>query len=211
MPAACAMSRLVSPPMPCSPIRSSVVATALSLNSVYSEQLTYEFIVNLQQAYLLHDIGKVGIPESILLKRGKLTTEEFDEMKKHPEYGVEIMQPVAAFRHILPAMLHHHERFDGRGYPHGLAGEEIPLTARILCVADCFDAMTSDRPYRKGMPVADAVAELAKNKTTQFDPRLVDIFLKVVEQGRIEPVLTAYHAQPQDTVDYETVLAERPH
>ena len=185
--------------------------TAYAVMIAEGLELSADELELLRYAGLLHDIGKIRIRDHILHKPGRLTDPEFDEMKKHPEYGVEIMQPVAAFRHILPAMLHHHERFDGRGYPHGLAGEEIPLTARILCVADCFDAMTSDRPYRKGMPVADAVAELAKNKTTQFDPRLVDIFLKVVEQGRIEPVLTAYHAQPQDTVDYETVLAERPH
>ncbi len=163
----------------------------------------------LRYAGLLHDIGKIRIRDHILHKPGRLTDPEFDEMKKHPEYGVEIMQPVAAFRHILPAMLHHHERYDGRGYPHGLSGESIPLTARILCVADCFDAMTSDRPYRKGMPVADAVAELAKNKKTQFDPQLVDIFLRVVEQGRIDPVLTAYHSQPQDSLGYEAVLADQ--
>lgn len=185
--------------------------TAYAVMIAEGLDLSAEELELLRYAGLLHDIGKIRIRDHILHKPGRLTDPEFDEMKKHPEYGVEIMQPVAAFRHILPAMLHHHERFDGRGYPHGLAGDNIPLTARILCVADCFDAMTSDRPYRKGMPVADAVAELAKNKTTQFDPQLVDIFLKVVEQGRIDPILTAYHAQPQDTVDYETVLADRPH
>lgn len=160
----------------------------------------------LRYAGLLHDIGKIRIRDHILHKPGRLTDLEFTEMKKHPEYGVEIMQPVNAFKHILPAMLHHHERFDGRGYPHGLAGNDIPLTARILCVADCFDAMTSDRPYRKGMPVADAVAELAKNKTTQFDPQLVDIFLGAVEEGRIEAILTAYH--PSEEVDYTVTLVE---
>ncbi len=160
----------------------------------------------LRYAGLLHDIGKIRIRDHILHKPGRLTDLEFTEMKKHPEYGVEIMQPVNAFKHILPAMLHHHERYDGRGYPHGLAGEEIPLTARILCVADCFDAMTSDRPYRKGMPVADAVAELSKNKTTQFDPLLVDIFLSAVEQGRVEPILTAYH--PDEELDYTITLVE---
>lgn len=158
--------------------------------------LSTDDLETLRYAGLLHDIGKIRIRDHILHKPGRLTDQEFDEMKKHPEYGVEIMRPVDAFKHILPAMLHHHERYDGRGYPTGLAGKNIPLSARILCVADCFDAMTSDRPYRKGMPVADAIAELAKNKTTQFDSQLVDIFLKVVEQGRITPVLTAYHFDP---------------
>jgi putative nucleotidyltransferase with HDIG domain len=179
-----------------------MIAEGLDLGADELELLRY--------AGLLHDIGKIRIRDHILHKPGRLTDLEFTEMKKHPEYGVEIMQPVNAFKHILPAMLHHHERYDGRGYPHGLAGENIPLTARILCVADCFDAMTSDRPYRKGMPVADAVAELAKNKTTQFDPALVDIFLKVVEQGRIDPILTAYHAQPQEDLDYGVTLVEGP-
>ncbi len=146
----------------------------------------------LRYAGLLHDIGKIRIRDHILHKPGRLTDVEFREMKKHPEYGVEIMRPVKAFERILPAMLHHHERFDGRGYPHGLSGNTIPLQARILCVADCFDAMTSDRPYREGMPVDDAVAELVKNKDTQFDPSLVDIFLQLVENGHIEPILAAY-------------------
>lgn len=177
--------------------------TAYAVMIAEGLDLSPEDLERLRYAGLLHDIGKIRIRDHILHKPGRLTDMEFNEMKKHPEYGVEIMQPVNAFKHILPAMLHHHERYDGRGYPHGLAGEEIPLPARILCVADCFDAMTSDRPYRKGMPVADAVAELARNKTTQFDPKLVDIFLKVVEQGRVDPILTAYQE-----ADYSVTLVE---
>ena len=155
-------------------------------------KLSAEELERLRYAGLLHDIGKIRIRDHILHKPGRLTDAEFAEMKKHPEYGVEIMEPVKAFQTILPAMLHHHERFDGRGYPHGLEGFDIPLSARILCVADCFDAMTSDRPYRKGMPVEAAVNELYKNKSTQFDPELVDIFLKLVDLGRVEPVIAAY-------------------
>lgn len=155
-------------------------------------KLSPEELERLRYAGLLHDIGKIRIRDHILHKPGRLTDAEFDEMKKHPEYGVEIMEPVKAFQTILPAMLHHHERFDGRGYPHGLAGADIPLSARILCVADCFDAMTSDRPYRKGMPVEAAVNELDKNKSSQFDPELVEIFLKLVDRGRVVPVLEAY-------------------
>jgi putative nucleotidyltransferase with HDIG domain len=155
-------------------------------------KLSAEELERLRYAGLLHDIGKIRIRDHILHKPGRLTDAEFTEMKKHPEYGVEIMEPVKAFQTILPAMLHHHERFDGRGYPHGLEGHNIPLSARILCVADCFDAMTSDRPYRKGMPVQAAVNELYKNKSTQFDPELVDIFLALVDHGRVEPVLEAY-------------------
>jgi putative nucleotidyltransferase with HDIG domain len=155
-------------------------------------KLSTEELEKLRYAGLLHDIGKIRIRDHILHKPGRLTDAEFTEMKKHPEYGVEIMRPVKAFQNILPAMLHHHERFDGRGYPHGLSGFDIPLSARILCVADCFDAMTSDRPYRKGMPVSEALSELLKNKSTQFDPKLVDIFLDLVERGRVEPIIDAY-------------------
>lgn len=161
-----------------------MIAEELKLHPDELERLRY--------AGLLHDIGKIRIRDHILHKPGRLTDAEFTEMMKHPQYGVEIMEPVKAFERILPAMLHHHERFDGRGYPHGLAGFDIPLSARILCVADCFDAMTSDRPYRKGMPVGEAVSELAKNKSTQFDPQLVEIFLGLVDRGMVEPVLAAY-------------------
>ena len=178
-----------------------MIAEELKLSADELERLRY--------AGLLHDIGKIRIRDHILHKPGRLTDAEFREMKKHPEYGVEIMQPVKAFHTILPAMLHHHERYDGRGYPHGLAGEAIPLSARILCVADCFDAMTSDRPYRKGMPVADAVSELAKNKSTQFDPLLVDIFLNLVDRGKVEPVLAAYKNGGTDNVARQSVAESK--
>lgn len=178
-----------------------MIAEELKLSADELERLRY--------AGLLHDIGKIRIRDHILHKPGRLTDAEFREMKKHPEYGVEIMQPVKAFHTILPAMLHHHERYDGRGYPHGLAGEGIPLSARILCVADCFDAMTSDRPYRKGMPVADAVSELAKNKDTQFDPLLVDIFLNLVDRGKVEPVLAAYKNGGSDNVARQSVAESK--
>lgn len=177
-----------------------MIAEGLGLSNDEVEKLRY--------AGLLHDIGKIRIRDHILHKPGRLTKQEFDEMKKHPEYGVEIMRPVDAFKHILPAMLHHHERYDGGGYPYGLAGEDIPLSARILCVADCFDAMTSDRPYRKGMPIAEAVSELSKNKTTQFDSQLVDIFLSVVEQGMVEPVLKAYNCGSIEELSVHTLLVD---
>lgn len=161
--------------------------------------LPVEDLEKIRYAGLLHDIGKIRIRDHILHKPGRLTESEYAEMKKHPEYGVEIMQPVKAFENILPAMLYHHERFDGQGYPHGLKGADIPLSARILCVADCFDAMTSDRPYRKGMPAKDALHELRKNKSTQFDPELVDVFLRLVENDRIDPVLAAYRSGIRET------------
>lgn len=177
-----------------------MIAEELKLSADELERLRY--------AGLLHDIGKIRIRDHILHKPGRLTDAEFTEMKKHPEYGVEIMEPVKAFQTILPAMLHHHERYDGRGYPHGLEGESIPLSARILCVADCFDAMTSDRPYRKGMPVADAVSELDKNKSTQFDPQLVDIFLALVKKGRVEPVIAAYKSGSEGSQNPDMTVSE---
>ena len=144
-----------------------------------------EALEELRYASLLHDIGKILIRDHILHKPGKLSDEEFDEMKRHPQYGVEIMEPVRAFQKILPYMLYHHERFDGRGYPTGLANTDIPIQARIMCVADCFDAMTSDRPYRKGMPVAEAERELRIHRGTQFDPDACDLFLALIAEGKI--------------------------
>lgn len=148
-----------------------------------------ERLEELRYASLLHDIGKIRIRDAILHKPGKLDDEEFEEMKRHPEYGVEIMQPVRAFQGILPYMLHHHERFDGRGYPAGLSGNQIPLQARIMCVADCFDAMTSDRPYRTGMPVEAAVAELCKWRGSQFDPEATDLFLALIQEGKVGDIV----------------------
>ncbi|MBS2034378.1 GAF domain-containing protein [bacterium] len=148
-----------------------------------------ERLEELRYASLLHDIGKIRIRDAILHKPGKLNDEEFEEMKRHPEYGVEIMQPVRAFQGILPYMLHHHERYDGRGYPAGLSGNQIPLQARIMCVADCFDAMTSDRPYRAGMPVEAAVAELRRWRGTQFDPEATDLFLELVQEGKVGDIV----------------------
>ena len=116
-------------------------------------------------------------------------------MKRHPVYGVGIMLPVRAFRPLLPYMLHHHERFDGMGYPDRKMADEIPLAARIICVADCFDAMTSDRPYRKGLAVEVAIEELQKNKGTQFDPEVVELMLGLIAEGKLDPVLEKMRAQ----------------
>ena len=127
---------------------------------------------------LFHDIGKIGIPDAILQKAGKLTDEEYHDIKNHPSIGEHILQPAKIFNDIIPMVKHHHERFDGRGYPSGLAGENIPLYARIVCVADSFDAMTSDRSYRPRYTLFKALEELEKCKGTQFDPKLVDLFVK---------------------------------
>jgi HD-GYP domain-containing protein (c-di-GMP phosphodiesterase class II) len=136
-------------------------------------------IERIYMAGLLHDVGKIGVPESVLQKTGKLTPEEFDQMKKHPEIGARILADVKQVEDIIPGVLYHHERYDGKGYPSGLAGKEIPLMGRIICLADCFDAMTSNRTYRKALPLEVALAEIRRCSGTQFDPELAETFLKI--------------------------------
>lgn len=126
---------------------------------------------------LFHDIGKIGIPDAILQKAGKLTDDEYHDIKNHPSIGEHILQPAKIFDNIIPMVKHHHERYDGRGYPSGLKGEDIPLNARIVCVADSFDAMTSDRSYRPRFTLYKALDELKACKGAQFDPTLVDLFV----------------------------------
>ncbi|HTX14880.1 MAG TPA: HD domain-containing phosphohydrolase, partial [Candidatus Baltobacteraceae bacterium] len=128
-------------------------------------------------AALLHDIGKIGIPDAILHKPAKLSDEEYALMKKHPEYGWAVMRNVPGMERASLMILHHHESFDGRGYPAGLKGEEIPIGSRIVSVIDAFDAMVSSRPYREGMPYAEAERRLLAASGTQFDPGVVDRFL----------------------------------
>jgi HD-GYP domain-containing protein (c-di-GMP phosphodiesterase class II) len=130
-------------------------------------------------AGLLHDVGKIGVPEEVLRKPGKLTNEEFAEMKKHVDIGARILRDVRQVDDLIPGVLYHHERYDGKGYPHGLAGQDIPLIGRILCVADSFDAMTSNRTYRKALPLEVALMEIRRCAGTQFDPMLADAWLSV--------------------------------
>lgn len=134
----------------------------------------------LKIAALLHDIGKVEIPESVLNKTGPLTEDELKLLRKHPDYSVDILEPLSSIDQLIDSIKYHHERFDGKGYPTGIKGNDIPLEARILCVADSFDAMLSHRPYRKGMEIDDVVAELEKNAGTQFDPYIVQAFLSTL-------------------------------
>ncbi|MEQ8210149.1 MAG: HD-GYP domain-containing protein [Lacipirellulaceae bacterium] len=133
---------------------------------------------------LLHDIGKIGIDDNVLNKPGRLTDEEFEHIKLHPQFGYDILKGVSRMDAILPLVLHHHESWDGTGYPHQLAGEEIPLMARIVAVADAYDAMGSDRPYRKGMPEEKLDAILRKGAGQQWDKQVVDAFFTVREQIR---------------------------
>lgn len=140
----------------------------------------------LRHAGILHDIGKIGISDTVLNKTGRLTDIEFQLIKTHTVIGAHVVKPVGFLRGVSQVIRHHHERYDGRGYPDGLKGEEIPLAARILAVADAFDAMTYDRVYRAGMEPDEAVAELMKGRGTQFDPNIVDIFVRRVLPLKIE-------------------------
>lgn len=134
----------------------------------------------LRYGAFLHDIGKIKIDMSILLKPNKLDTGEFEEIKKHPVIGANIAKEIPALYNSLPVILHHHERYDGKGYPHGLKGQDIPLFGRIAAIADSFDAMTTDRPYKKALTLDHAVGELKKNSGTQFDPELVKYFISCI-------------------------------
>jgi len=134
------------------------------------------------QAALLHDIGKIGIRYEELNKPEKLTPREYEMFKLHPVIGKKILQPITFLQDILPDIYHHHEQYDGSGYPDGLRGEEIPLGARILAIADTYDAMTSDRPYRPALSHEIAIEELKRCAGTQFDPKLVDVFVKIFEK-----------------------------
>jgi HD-GYP domain-containing protein (c-di-GMP phosphodiesterase class II) len=132
---------------------------------------------DLEVAALLHDIGKIGIPDAILNKPAKLTDDEYAQMKKHPEFGWAVLRHVPGMERASLMILHHHESFEGRGYPAGLRGEEIPIGSRIVSVIDSFDAMVSNRPYRNGLGVEEAISRLVGGRGTQFDPQVVDAFL----------------------------------
>ena len=138
-----------------------------------------------RDAGMLHDIGKISIPERILQKTSKLTPEEYEIMKTHVENSTKMIRYLPNMDYVIPAVLGHHERYDGKGYPRGLAGKDIPYMARILTIADCFDAMTARRPYKKPLSVSYAVSELKKNSGTQFDPELVNVFIGLINEGKI--------------------------
>lgn len=148
------------------------IATALGL--------AQESLDDLHRATLLHDIGKIGVPLSIIDKPGKLTVEEYDVIKGHPSIGALILSPIKAYKSIIPIVEEHHERYDGKGYPYGKSGEQIHLSARIMAVADTFDAMVSDRPYRAGLAQEEAIRIIREEAGHQFDPRVVEAFNQVV-------------------------------
>lgn len=156
-----------------------------------AEQLGWpkERITVLELGGHLHDVGKIGVPDAVLNKAGKLTVEEFELMKAHPEIGEQILRGNDFLEALLPYVLFHHERYDGKGYPKGLAGEAIPIEGRLLAVSDAFDAMTSTRPYRKGMDPEAAISEIKRCTGTQFDPKIVGPFLEVWNAGALLPIL----------------------
>jgi len=142
--------------------------------------LSINKLSELQLLAILHDIGKVAIRHDILNKPGKLSCEEWIEMKKHPQIGCRIAQSIPELANIGEYILYHHERWDGKGYPEGLCGNNIPLLSRIISVADAYDAMTNDRTYRKALSKEIAIAEIRKNSSKQFDPEIVDIFISIL-------------------------------
>ncbi len=143
--------------------------------------LSEEDLRTLRIGGLFHDIGKIGVPDSILLKEGKLTDDEYSEIKNHPTIGAHILSSATIFQDMIPIVKHHHEKYDGFGYPGKLKGEDIPYFARIAAVADTFDAMTSKRTYRDALPLDTVIAEITRCKGTQFDPKIADVFLDILE------------------------------
>ncbi|MFH1381025.1 MAG: HD-GYP domain-containing protein [Candidatus Omnitrophota bacterium] len=132
-------------------------------------------------ASILHDVGKIGIREEILLKNGVLTIPEYEEIKKHSEIGAEILKPIKAMQELIPIVRHHHESYDGTGYPDGLKGHKIPLIDRIICIADTYDALTSERAYRKAYSPKNAIEIMESEKGKKFDPVLLENFLECLE------------------------------
>jgi HD-GYP domain-containing protein (c-di-GMP phosphodiesterase class II) len=139
------------------------------------------FMPDMEMGALLHDIGKIGVPDGILNKPGRLTPEEFEIVKRHPEFGWTVIRNLPGLEQTSLYVLHHHENFDGTGYPAKLKGSEIPIGARIVSVIDAFDAMVSSRPYRQGLPVAEAIRRLHESSGTQFDPAVVKSFVSIAE------------------------------
>lgn len=138
---------------------------------------------------LLHDVGKIGVPDEVINKPGRLTDEEFAAIKKHPGIGGKILGNIKEMPELAAGAKWHHERYDGKGYPEGIAGEEIPEEARIIAVADAYDAMTSNRSYRGALPIEIVQGEIEKGKGNQFDPKFADIMIKMIEDGSVTTIV----------------------
>jgi putative nucleotidyltransferase with HDIG domain len=160
--------------------------TALTLQLARRMGMGEGELVHVRRGALLHDIGKMGVPDSILLKPGALSAEEWEVMRKHPTYAYELLAPIAHLQPALAIPYCHHERWDGTGYPRGLQGEGIPLAARIFAVADVWDALRSDRPYRAGWPDARVREQIQAGAGTHFEPRVAQAFLAVREAGLLD-------------------------
>lgn len=157
-----------------------------------------ERLAVLELAGHLHDVGKIGVPDAVLNKPGKLTVEEFEMMKAHPEIGEQIIRGIDFLEALVPYVLYHHERYDGKGYPKGFSGEAIPIEGRLLAVSDTFDAMTSSRPYRKQLDPERAIEEIKRCSGTQFDPNIVVVFLEIWRAGLLDPILLGTSPLPPD-------------
>ncbi len=159
-----------------------------------------EQVRNLIMGCMLHDIGKIGIPDFVLNKTGQLSKKELVWMKKHTELGLKIIEGIDLFRPAIPYIASHHERFDGKGYPSGLSGEEIPIEGRLLAVVDTFDAILSDRPYRDGAELKVAISEIAKNSGSQFDPQMVRALFEVIKTGKIDLIKLYNFSEDLDSI-----------
>jgi putative nucleotidyltransferase with HDIG domain len=167
--------------------RVTALAEELALRLGWSE----ERLASLRIGGPLHDIGKLAVSDEVLRKEGRLDDGELAQIREHPKIGARILLRMAALREAIPYVLYHHERWDGQGYPSGKAGEEIPLEARVLAVADAFDAMTSDRPYRRALTREQALAEIERCAGTQFDPRIAQVFLELFTESEVATAVSA--------------------
>ena len=168
--------------------------TAISMAIAVEMGLEQSIVENIYIGCHLHDIGKIGIPDAILQKPSVLTSEEYEVMKSHVMVGMNIVKDIPELGAARNSILYHHERFDGRGYPNLLKGYYIPIEGRVTAVADSFDAMTSDRPYRKAMTLESAIGELCRCECSQFDPEIVEVIINLIKNGTLDEIL--------DTVSY---------
>ena len=172
--------------------KDAVTSAHLRAVSRLAQQLAFQVDRDIAEAddfvfgCLLHDVGKIGVPERILMKPGPLTDDEWVVMRQHPDTGARVVGPLGLSDTVLDIVLHHHERWDGSGYPFGLSGSDIPLVSRIISVIDSYDAMVSNRCYRPGLPHSEAISRLVQSSGTQFDPEVVKIFIPIAEKDTAE-------------------------